>query len=161
MQPAFINLDSTEFQYKAANGIYKLIPYYQKLSPELSPADLKSSRFIIHKHVITGQWQLTDFYSYPCSRNIKAFPVTDENEKMKSKTSRCIILHQTVQAQEALIQILNHEIKAKDNSIESLTIKNESLLHTCFTDLCHETKKDTEAHKQFETELVEKENEIL
>jgi len=77
-QPEFIYLDSTESQYNNTNGIYKLFPYYQKLSSkELTPED---SRFIIHKHVMTGQWQLTEVYDYFWTRNIKAFPVIEENE---------------------------------------------------------------------------------
>ena len=56
-----------------------MFAYYQKLSPEkkLTPAD---SRFIIHKHVMTGQWQLTEVYNHFWTKNIKAFPVTEENE---------------------------------------------------------------------------------
>jgi len=81
MQPKIIYLDSSESQYKTSNGIYKLIPYYEKMCPELTSTDIKSSRFIIHKHVISGQWQLTEFDSYPLSKIIKALPVTEENEK--------------------------------------------------------------------------------
>jgi hypothetical protein len=147
MQPEFINLDSTEFQYKAANGIYKLIPYYQKLSPELSAEDFKSSRFIIHKHVITGQWQLTDVYAYPSSRIVKAFPVTDENEKMKFKTNLCIPLYQTVQRQETAIEILQKKVKTKDDTIEFLTTQNDVLLDTS------STIKDTAAYAMYHGKL--------
>ena len=87
----FIHIYSTESQYKAANGIYKLIPYYEKLSSELTSVDIKSSRFIIHKHVISGQWQLTEFDAYPLSKNIKAFPVTAENEKNALMNNRFVI----------------------------------------------------------------------
>jgi len=52
MQPEFINLDSAESQYNDVNGIYRLFPYYQKISTE--ELTLKDSRFIIHKHVIVA-----------------------------------------------------------------------------------------------------------
>ena len=85
----FIKLDSTESQYSTTNGIYKLFPYYQKLSPEkLTPED---SRFIIHKHVISGQWQLTEFYAYPLSKNIKAFPMTEKDEENALLNNRFVI----------------------------------------------------------------------
>jgi len=160
MQPEFINLDSSESQYKAANGVYKLIPYYQKSSPELSPTDFQSSRFIIHKHVITGQWQLTEFDAYPCSRNIKAFPVVDEHEKTKLIANHSLAFYQSLENQERIIENLKEELKAKDDSIQSLTSQNESLLDMCFTDLSDETIKDTEAYTQLEGALFEKEKKM-
>merc|ERR1712034_54824 len=129
-------------QYKATNGIYKLIPYYQKVSPEQLKAE--ESRFIIHKHVISGQWQLTEFDAYPLSKNIKAFPVTEENEKnaLMIQSNRFASLSHRVQEQEAIIQNLNKDVKAKDNTIESLTAQNELLTDSHSTDLSHETIKD-------------------
>jgi len=37
---------------RAGNGIYKLIPYYQKVFPQ----DREKSRFIIEKHAFAGEW---------------------------------------------------------------------------------------------------------
>jgi len=160
MQPEFINLDSSESQYKAANGVYKLIPYYQKLSPDLSPTDFQSSRFIIHKHIITGQWQLTEFDAYPCSKNIKAFPVMDDNEKIKFIPNRCVILLQRIQEQEMTIKNLKEQIKFKDDCLQSLTTQNKSLLNTKNTNLSDEKKKGTKAYTQLKEELCEKKDKI-
>merc|ERR1711925_55551 len=98
-------------QYKATNGIYKLIPYYQKVPLEQLKAE--ESRFIIHKHVISGQWQLTEFDAYPLSKNIKAFPVTEEDEKIKLMTSN------------RYDSLLQQEMEK--NNINTLTKQNESL----------------------------------
>merc|ERR1711964_129106 len=74
-QPEFIHLESESYMHANANGIYQLITYYEKLPTakiSSSTMDLKTSRFIFHRHVITGQWQLTEFDAYPWSKNIRA-----------------------------------------------------------------------------------------
>jgi len=78
-QPKFIQLDLNDADSftRPASGIYKLIPSYQKIN--FTPNEI---RFIIQKHIMTGQWQLTEFdpLSYPFSKNIQAFPLTQEIE---------------------------------------------------------------------------------
>ena len=71
-----------------------MLPYYQKVSTEqLKPQD---SRFIIHKHVMTGQWQLTEVYDYFWTRNIKAFPVTEEIEKNALLNNQFVIFYPSI-----------------------------------------------------------------
>jgi len=78
-QPLFIQLDLNDADSftKPASGIYKFIPSYQKIN--FTPNEI---RFIIQKHIITGQWQLTEFdpLSYPFSKNMQAFTVMEEIE---------------------------------------------------------------------------------
>jgi len=120
-QPELINIQSTGSQYNAANGIYKLFPYYQKLSPEkqLTPKD---SRFIIHKHVMTGQWQLTEVYDYFWTRNIKAFPVTEENEK-DALLNKFIMSHTIDEIIKTSLKA-QMEVESKNETIESLKSQN-------------------------------------
>merc|ERR1711900_30872 len=106
-----------------------------------SSKDIKSSRFIIHKHIITGQWQLTEFHAYPCSRNIRAFPMTEEKEKDTLMKNRFIQqreikenlskAHETIKSKNLIIQS-QQEQKEQNTIINSLLKKgiqkrNESL----------------------------------
>merc|ERR1711925_34793 len=101
------------------NGIYKLLSYYQKLSPEkkLTPAD---SRFIIHKHVITGRWQLTEVYNHFWTKNIKAFPVTQENENnaFQNKLNNQFIQQNTIHQLSKIIDSAKMESKSKNETIK-------------------------------------------
>jgi len=155
-QPKFIKLDSTESQYSTTNGIYKLFPYYQKLSPEkLTPED---SRFIIHKHVISGQWQLTEFYAYPLSKNIKAFPMTEESEKSALLNNRSI---QSNTIYELKTQMYNAklEVKSKNETIKSLK-NGTGLLKTLIDKQREETVKQKNIQNELESKLIEQGNEI-
>jgi len=155
-QPEFIYLDSTESQYNNTKGIYKLLPYYQKVSTEqLTPED---SRFIIHKHVMTGQWQLTEVYNYFWTRNIKAFPVTEENEK-NALLNNQFIKYNTMHELLKINNSAKRELTSKNETIESLTNQNEIL--TYFMDQRRrETSKQMEIQKRLESKLIEKEQEI-
>jgi len=147
-QPEFINLNSTEFQYKSANGIYKLIPYYQKAEQPKA----EESRFIIHKHVISGQWQLTEFDAYPLSKNIKAFPVTEEDEKIKLMTNRYTNLIERVQEMEKNNENFEKEKKSLKKNINYLTKQNESLDQS--------NLKNEKEIQDLKMKLILKENEI-
>jgi len=156
MQPKIIHLDSSESQYKTSNGIYKLIPYYEKLCPELTSTDIKSSRFIIHKHVISGQWQLTEFDSYPLSKNIKAFPVTEEDEENALLNDRFVQSKNIIHKMQKEIMNMQAEVTSKNETIESL--KNQKEILTSFVDKTRkEMKKKDEKMK---SKSIEKENEI-
>jgi hypothetical protein len=145
-QPEYISLDSIESQYNATNGIYKLLPYYQKLSTE--SLNLKDSRFIIHKHVITGQWQLTEIYDYFWSRNIKALPVTNENALLNSHVTKS----HTIQELKKTILNAKIDIKRKNGSIEYLT---------AFVDKQRQQlEKQTKIMQELEYTLIQKENDI-
>jgi len=157
MQPEFIHIYSTESQYKAANGIYKLIPYYEKLSPELTSVDIKSSRFIIHKHVISGQWQLTEFDAYPLSKNIKAFPVTAENEKNALMNNRFIQSQNIIYNMEEAIMNMQTE---KDKNIKSLKNQNDLLTSCLGREKEKHMNKKNKTQNEMESKLIEKENQI-
>merc|ERR1712034_220512 len=143
-QPEFITLNSAGSQYNNTNGIYKLFAYYQKLSPEkqLTPAD---SRFIIHKHVMTGQWQLTEVYDYLWTKNIKSFPVTEENERS------------------ALLNRLNDQF-IMSKKIEELNklkqTKIEKELEAKLIDKENQNLNLFKKQNQLESKLIEKENKI-
>merc|ERR1712034_69919 len=94
----------------ATNGIYKLFPYYQKVPTEQLTAE--NSRFIIHKHVISGQWQLTEVYDYFWTRNIKAFPITEEIETD-------VLLNNLVKSHK-IEKLVEAEVTSKNETIELL-----------------------------------------
>jgi hypothetical protein len=160
-QPEFIYLDSAESQYNDTNGTYKLFPYYQKISTE--PLTFVDSRFIIQKHVITGQWQLTEVYDYYWSKNIKAFPVTEENENKallhnKFIKSNCTHSH-TIGELKKTIFNANMKMEANNTFISSLTAQNEILIIR-LNKQRQELAKQTKIVKEFESILIKKENEI-
>merc|ERR1711964_213463 len=72
-----------------------------------------------HKHIISGQWQLTEFDAYPCSKNIKAFPVTEESEKNA--------LLKNVTNKEEEMEKANKIIKSQKNIIIKLKTEIEFL----------------------------------
>jgi len=164
LQPEFIHLESTESQYKASNGIYKLIPYYQKLFPELSPTDIQSSRFIINKHVITGQWQLTEIYDLFWSRNIKAFPVTKENEIKALRHNRFVQSQNRIQELEEVILNLETEVKFKTEAMQFFINNQNELLYSILDKFTEETntqmRKKDQIQKEMKYELIEKETQI-
>jgi len=156
MQPKIIYLDSSESQYKTSNGIYKLIPYYEKICPELTSTDIKSSRFIIHKHVISGQWQLTEFDSYPLSKIIKALPVTEENEKNALLNNHFIKYNEIQELKKKLFNV-KMEIKSKNDTTKFLTNENKILIS--FVDKQRrQLAKQIQIEKELELKLIYKEN---
>jgi len=146
-QPEFINIQSTESQYNIANGIYKLFPYYQKLSPnqQLTSED---SRFIIHKHVISGQWQLTEVYDYFWTRNIKAFPVTEKNE-IDALLNNLVKSHKIEKVVEA-------EVKSKNETIELFNNRNGWLKYQ----MEEKWREIATINKELEFQLIQKEKKI-
>jgi len=175
-QPKFIYLDSTDSQYKSANGVYKLLPYYQKISPE-KKLTLADSRFIIHKHVISGQWQLTESYAYPLSKIIKAFPVTEENEKnalLNSKnikpfpvteeteknallnTHRACYSNNFREAQILFLKIISN--KSISNAMVEIQLKNEIIsLKGQNGSLMREIAKQMHFQNELEYQLIQNE----
>jgi len=148
-QPEFINIQSMESQYNVANGIYKLFPYYQKLSPN-QQLTTEDSRFIIHKHVISGQWQLTEFYAYPFSKNIKAFPVTEKNENDA-------LLNNLVKSHK--IEKLETEVQSKNETIELLKNRN-GLLKYQIEENRREIARQPTINKELELKLIQKQKKI-
>jgi len=144
-RPELIYLDSAESQYNATNGIYKLFPYYQKLSTEQLTAE--NSRFIIHKHVMTGQWQLTEVYDYFWTRNIKAFPMTEENENNALLKNQFMDLQKMHELKTRIFD-LKIEVKSKNETIKSLGYQNEKLISV--------NSEQLSIQKQLELKLVEK-----
>jgi hypothetical protein len=73
-QPNYIQLTSPYSQHQDVVGTYKRFPYYQKIYSTIDKQDLRKSRYIIHKHMVSGQWQLTEFSNWPfaCSKVIKS-----------------------------------------------------------------------------------------
>merc|ERR1711964_203223 len=173
-QPQYINLQSESYMYAEANGIYQLIPYYQKWNPEISKLDFKSSRFIIHKHMISGQWQLTEF-NYPWSKNLKAFPLSEEQEKnallknvfskQKIENSNKVIHYQkvTIESLEKEINFFKISLKQEIQKAIEMNSEKEKFLMEKQNEIkdLNFTKKELEKKlKKNSNQFIEKENQV-
>jgi hypothetical protein len=127
IQPEYIHLSSPWEHNKDKTGTYKLIPYYQKLSPELNVHNCQSPRFIIHQHVITGQWQFTEFHAYPFSRAIMTFGNATKKEKDKCEsTQKASISYQDEwKVMKEYIHTLEQKLKKQEINIQTLREINE------------------------------------
>merc|ERR1711964_41496 len=126
---------------------------------------------IIHRHVITGQWQLTEFDAYPWSKNIRAFPITKENEKNALQKNRSS--HREKDMSNKILE-LEEKIISQNETIESLQNQN-NFLNSIFTQaledknqiekelklIIHEKQNKIEVlNENFKSLIMEKENEI-
>jgi len=158
----FINLDikkGSDHRYEAS-GIYKLIPYYQRIFPE----DSLNSRFIIQKHPMNGEWLLTEIYESIWHKTIFSFPKENENPIRDAIVIKAFSMLQEG-ATEMKKEILNlkEQVKSKNEKIKSLTDESKSLkFHAkLFNELKKQNKEKIEKLKiEFEQKLFEKENEI-
>lgn len=128
-QPDYIEITSENEKYAEARGLYQRFPYYQKDNLVKDPFDDSNWRFIIHKDVINGQWQLSGLNdggsNYPMlwSKNIINFPITEEEEKEALLNAREKIMDSRIsnleQALESKIDE-NEMIESKLNKMEYL-----------------------------------------
>merc|ERR1712072_175726 len=85
-QPEYIKLTSDFSQNQEVVGTYKKFPYYQKVWPKLDKNNVHDSRFVIQKHMVSCQWQLTKFskWPFPSSEIIQTcgHTITEEKENI-------------------------------------------------------------------------------
>jgi len=112
----FINLEiekGSDYRYEA-NGIYKLIPYYQRIFPE----DSINCRFIIQKHPMSGDWLLTKIFASIWHKTIFSFPKENGNPIRNAIVVNTFSMA-IKEAEEMKKKVFNLE--------ESLNLKNEEI----------------------------------
>jgi hypothetical protein len=118
-QPDYIEITSKNEKYADSVGFYKRFPYYQKINLVNDSFDNSNWRFIIHKDVINGEWQLSGLNDggshYPMiwSKRITNFYLTQEEEKEALSKAR--------------EQIMDPRILNLQDTLESKQYENEVL----------------------------------
>merc|ERR1711964_865272 len=130
----YITFQNTDAFKENANGVYKLIPYYQRIYPQNNPHE--SSRFIIQKHPFSGEWQLTEIYNYIYRKTIHSFSKEEENPMREQIIAQVLVTLQKMLAEkdhtisniQQKLKFLNHlfeEYKNQNNSDEQEECDNQ------------------------------------
>jgi len=139
-----LNIDNQSDHRYEASGIYKLIPYYQRIFP----ADGKTSRFIIQKHPMSGEWLLTEIYASIWHKTIFSFPKENENPLRDAIVVKAFSVFQE-EVQEIKKTNLNYkeEIDLKNKRIKLLKQEHEKTIENI--------------KEKFEQELSEKNKQCI
>lgn len=134
-----------------ASGIYKLMPYYQRVLPKDSSGALPH---IIQKNPLDGTWEMRKIYDFKNQEIIHSFPIEIENPLRDSIVVNVFeTLKKEAQKMKKESENLKKEVKSKNENMESLK-KEIEFLQTL-------NAENMEANrKEFENKLLEKENQI-